>query len=210
MSKVYKNWALYPMSAWRWPDFSPQEMASRGDGELMIDELAMDRLQALRTKLGKPLIVNSAYRSEAHNKRVKGAKNSQHRLAKAFDIRMDNHNPHAFERAARECGFSGFGHYPKSGFMHIDIGPARRWNDGQWFPIGTATPAYQPEAKVETVKSALLKPEVLVSVPALVGSASAVAQGSGPVQWGIAGLLVVAALTIAAVVISRVLLVQRD
>lgn len=210
MSKFFKNWSLYPMSEWRWPDFSPQELACRGTGELLVDEASMEKLQALRTRLGKPLIVNSAYRSEAHNRKVKGAKNSQHRLAKAFDIRMDNHNPHHFERIARECGFTGFGHYPKSGFMHIDTGPARRWNDGSWFPAPGATPAYQPEAKVESVTSALLKPEVLVSVPALVGSATTVAQGNGPVQWGIAGLLVVAAVTIAAVVISRVLRVRRD
>ena len=208
--KVYKNWSLYPMSEWRWPAFSPQEMASRGDGELLIDPVAMDRLQALRIKLGKPLIINSAYRSEAHNRRLKGNKNSQHRLAKAFDVRMDNHNPQAFERAARECGFTGFGHYPKSGFMHIDIGPARRWNDGSWFPSAGATPSFQPEAKPATLVTELMKPEVLMSGGSILTGATAVAQGSGPVQFALAAVLVVAALVVGAIIIKRVFGGKRD
>lgn len=210
-NKVFKNWSLFPMSDWRWPSFSPQEMASRGDGELMIDAVAMDRLQALRTRLGKPLIINSAYRSEAHNRRVGGAKNSQHRLARAFDVRMDNHNPRAFERAARECGFTGFGHYPKSGFMHIDIGPARRWNDGAWFPIDPgATPSFQAEPKPATLVSEVLKPEVLMSGGSLITGATAVTQGSGPIQFALAGVLVVAALVVGALVLKRVFGGKRD
>jgi hypothetical protein len=45
---------------------------------------------------------------------------------------MTNHDPVAFEAAAREVGFLGFGFYPRSGFMHVDLGPARQW--GQRFP----------------------------------------------------------------------------
>ena len=50
----------------------------------------------------------------------------------AFDIAMANHDPEAFEAAARAIGFRGFGFYPRSGFMHIDLGPARSW--GKRFP----------------------------------------------------------------------------
>ena len=46
---------------------------------------------------------------------------------------MTNHEPAAFEAAARELGFLGFGFYPRSGFMHIDLGPARQW--GERFPV---------------------------------------------------------------------------
>jgi len=46
---------------------------------------------------------------------------------------MANHDPVAFEAAAREVGFLGFGFYPRSGFIHIDPGPARHW--GERFPI---------------------------------------------------------------------------
>jgi zinc D-Ala-D-Ala carboxypeptidase len=46
---------------------------------------------------------------------------------------MANHDPVAFEAAAREVGFLGFGFYPRSGFMHVDLGPARQW--GERFPV---------------------------------------------------------------------------
>ena len=46
---------------------------------------------------------------------------------------MANHAPVTFEAAAREVGFLGFGFYPRSGFMHIDLGPAREWGDR--FPV---------------------------------------------------------------------------
>ena len=45
----------------------------------------------------------------------------------AFDVLMSNHDPHKYEAAARAVGFTGFGYYPKSGFMHVDTGPARSW-----------------------------------------------------------------------------------
>jgi hypothetical protein len=116
-----------PESAWRWPNFSPAEIACRGTGKLLINEPALDKLQALRDRLGKPLIVRSAYRSPEHNSAVGGATRSKHLDGAAFDIAMANHDPVAFETAAREVGFLGFGFYPRSGFIHVDLGPARQW-----------------------------------------------------------------------------------
>ncbi len=59
---------------------------------------------------------------------------------------MANHDPVAFEAAAREVGFPGFGFYPRSGFMHVDLGPARQW--GERFPVReTAFAAETPPAR---------------------------------------------------------------
>ena len=55
-----------PAAAWRWPNFSPAEIACRGTGKLLVNESALDALQALRDHLGKPLIVRSTYRSTEH------------------------------------------------------------------------------------------------------------------------------------------------
>lgn len=60
----------------------------------------------------------------------------------AFDIAMANHDPGAFEAAARAVGFQGFGTYPRSGFMHIDLGPVRRW--GEPFPARPTPFATEP------------------------------------------------------------------
>lgn len=43
-------------------------------------------LDPLREKYGKPIIVNSGFRSELLNKKVNGAKNSQHTKGQAADI----------------------------------------------------------------------------------------------------------------------------
>jgi hypothetical protein len=103
----------------------------------------MDKLQSLRNRLGKPLIVRSGYRSPSHNRAVGGAPASKHMLGTAFDIAMSNHDPVTFAEAARAVGFLGFGTYPRSGFMHIDLGPARSW--GEPFPR-RATP-FVPETQ---------------------------------------------------------------
>jgi len=137
----YDHWRDVPESAWRWPNFSPAEIACRGTGQLKLHPEALDKLQALRDRLGKPLILRSAYRSPVHNRAVKGALQSKHMDGTAFDIAMANHDPVAFEAAAREVGFLGFGYYPRSGFMHIDLGPARVW--GAPFPARAV--AFAPE-----------------------------------------------------------------
>lgn len=124
---VYKHYNDFPKSEWKWKDFAPREIACRGDNNLAIDIISMNRLQSLRDMLGVPLVINSAYRSPTYNAKVGGAKSSQHLKAKAFDISMANHNPIEFERAARAVGFTGFGFYKRQGFMHIDTGPAREW-----------------------------------------------------------------------------------
>ena len=155
-TRFYRHWRDVPKDSWRWPNFSPAEIACRGTGAILIHEAALDRLQALRSRLGKPLIVNSAYRSPEHNARVRGAKRSKHLEGTAFDISMANHDPAVFEKAARTENFLGFGTYPRSGFMHIDLGPARRW--GEPFPPRSVPFAEEaPPAREALVGSRTMK-----------------------------------------------------
>jgi zinc D-Ala-D-Ala carboxypeptidase len=152
----YAHFRDVPESAWRWPSFSPAEIASRREGALRLNTEAMDKLQSLRNRLGKPLIVRSAYRSPAHNRAVGGAPASRHMLGTAFDIAMSNHDPATFAEAARDVGFLGFGTYPRSGFMHIDLGPARSW--GEPFPArATSFEAEVPPAREVLAESRTLK-----------------------------------------------------
>lgn len=160
--KEYTHWDKVDIAEFRrrWPNFSPQEIACKGTGSLKVNEQALNALQRLRTALGKPLILTSAYRSQRHNKNVGGAKNSQHLEGAAFDVRMENHDPEAFEKAARAAGFTGFGYYPNSGFMHIDIGPIRTW--GTPFPkrpmdapVFASEPEPRPAVATGTGRNAL-------------------------------------------------------
>ena len=124
------HWRDVSAADWRWPNFSPAEMASKGDGSLRLSRDAMDRLQALREALGIPMLITSAYRDPAHNRRVGGAKASYHMRGMAFDIRVDNIDPDRLIDTAKALGFRGFGTYPRQGFVHIDTREApARWGD---------------------------------------------------------------------------------
>jgi hypothetical protein len=200
MKKRYPHFSQVPMSDWRWKSFSPREIASKGEGEILIDDQALDKLQALRDALGKPLVLTSAYRSPAHNKRVGGAKNSRHMQGDAFDVRMENHDPHEFESAARTAGFTGFGYYPKSGFMHVDTGPARSWGT-PWPITATSWPAEtarQPE-KLSEDKDAQ------AAAGAGLAGVVAVAAEHLPVASGLLGTLAPTAQLVAVVVAAALL-----
>jgi len=152
----YNHWRDVPTARWRWKSFSPAEIACRGSGSLRIHEEALDKLQGLRDRLAKPLIVRSAYRSPEHNRAVGGATRSKHLDGAAFDIAMANHDPVTFEAAAREVGFLGFGFYRRSGFIHVDLGPARQW--GERFPVrATAFAAETPPAREVLADSRTMK-----------------------------------------------------
>ncbi len=154
--RTYRHFRDVPERDWRWKNFSPAEIACRGTGQLKLHPEALDKLQALRDRLGKPLIVRSAYRSPEHNRNVGGAQRSKHMDGTAFDIAMTNHDPAAFEAAARAVGFLGFGYYPRSNFMHIDLGPARQW--GERFPVRAAPFAAEtPPARETIAQSRTLK-----------------------------------------------------
>jgi zinc D-Ala-D-Ala carboxypeptidase len=141
--RSFRHFREVPDTLWRWPNFSHAEIACRGTGQLKLHPEALDKLQALRDRLGKPLILRSAYRSPEHNRAVGGAPSSKHMDGTAFDVAMANHDPVAFEAAARAVGFLGFGYYPRSGFIHIDLGPARVW--GERFPARAT--GFAPETR---------------------------------------------------------------
>ena len=180
----YEHYADVPAAGWRWSSFSPREIACKGTGKVLVNEDALDKLQALRERLGKPLILTSAYRSPEHNRRVGGAKNSKHMEGIAFDVRMDNHDPHEFEAAARAVGFTGFGYYPRSGFMHIDTGPARTW--GQPWPLTATAWPTEPPRQPESVRE---DRQAQAVAGASVAGAVAVAAEHLPVASGLLGQL---------------------
>ena len=53
---------------------------------LNLKDLCENILQPLRNAYGKPIIVNSGFRSPALNTAIKGSRNSQHTLGQAADI----------------------------------------------------------------------------------------------------------------------------
>lgn len=127
-----KNWSDPLTEPWLWPNFTPKEMASRGNGEVFIKYEALNKLQALRTAWGRPLTINSAYRDPAYNVKVGGATSSKHMEGMAFDISVVGWTAaekKEFKELAYSLGFKGFGGY--NSFIHVDIHSKRRWGQ-QW------------------------------------------------------------------------------
>lgn len=121
----YEHHDQVPASAWRWRYFTPREIASKGDGSILIDEDALDRLEYARKLVGLPFVILSAYRDPLHNAKVGGAPLSMHKQGKAFDIRLAGHDKAQLLKACQRAGFTGFGFY--STFLHVDTGKPRTW-----------------------------------------------------------------------------------
>ena len=72
--------------------FKEKEFACKCCGQLPplarenVKALVSEVLDSVREKLGMPIVVNSGYRCEKHNKDVGGVKNSQHLKGEAADL----------------------------------------------------------------------------------------------------------------------------
>lgn len=97
-----------------------------------LKELA-ENLQVLRDFIKEPvLITGSGYRTPSHNKKVGGAKESQHLTASGADINAKNYTPKDLAKviekliAEGKMKQGGIGIY--KGFVHYDIrGTKARW-----------------------------------------------------------------------------------
>ena len=99
-----------------------------------MDAGVLDVLAMLREQLDTPdpFLVVSGYRSPATNMRLylRGegvAKHSYHTKAMAVDLRSEGRSLEQVREAALSLQCGGVGYYPRSGFVHVDCGPIRRW-----------------------------------------------------------------------------------
>ncbi|MEW5920995.1 MAG: D-Ala-D-Ala carboxypeptidase family metallohydrolase [Bacillota bacterium] len=87
---------------------------------MVLHRELLERLQALREALGRPVIINSGYRNREHNAAAGGSPDSYHLRGMAADIRVPSMSPAELATAARQAGFRGIIVY--STFVHVDVG----------------------------------------------------------------------------------------
>lgn len=99
-----------------------------------LDPKLMDILWQLQQVTGSTDTweVISAYRSPETNKMLRSrssgvAKNSQHLLGTAIDVRLRGMELETLRDSARSLKLGGVGYYAKSDFVHVDTGRVRYW-----------------------------------------------------------------------------------
>jgi len=108
------------------PDFRLFEFESPDTGTVRLDPLLVDRLQALRDRVGRPVVITSGYRTMDHNRTIGGAPESLHLRGQAADIKVPGWDPEAVARADEAVGFGGIGVCPTH--VHVDVRPGKaRW-----------------------------------------------------------------------------------
>lgn len=119
-------------------NFQVKEYACNdGSNEILIDGELVVRDQALRDMYGVTTF-NSAYRTPEYNKRIGGAKNSQHIHGRATDTVCRGASPLEVAMTAEAWGMGGIGLYPT--FTHIDTRSGRaRWDNRSGKEIGVTT-----------------------------------------------------------------------
>jgi uncharacterized protein YcbK (DUF882 family) len=100
-----------------------------------FDPRLFDLLNDLTTSLGRPdaeISVICGYRTRSTNAYLRRrsrrvAKHSLHMEAEAIDIRVPGVSTRELQQAALALHRGGVGYYRRSQFVHVDVGPVRRW-----------------------------------------------------------------------------------
>ncbi|MGE0151143.1 MAG: DUF882 domain-containing protein [Reyranellaceae bacterium] len=99
-----------------------------------ISPQLLDLVVGLQRKLNTANSVHivSAFRSQETNDEMAAksrgvAKRSYHLDGMAIDLRVPGRGLNQVRGAALQLAGGGVGYYPRSNFVHVDVGPVRRW-----------------------------------------------------------------------------------
>ena len=111
--------------------FKVKEFACKdGSPVIFIDDYLVAVLDILRTKLGKPVIITSGYRTPEWNKKCDGAKYSYHMRGMAADIRVEGMNAKQLANKLNaiipeECGIIVY-----KNWVHFDVRTGKKYRKG--------------------------------------------------------------------------------
>jgi uncharacterized protein YcbK (DUF882 family) len=111
--------------------FKVREFACKdGSQVVFIDSYLVNTLDILRNQVGKPVYINSGYRTPTRNKEVGGAKYSYHMRGMAADIRVDGISPKEIANKLNkivpdECGIIVY-----ENWVHLDVRTGKKYRKG--------------------------------------------------------------------------------
>ena len=102
--------------------FKVKEFACKdGSQVVFIDEYLVSILDILRNQIGKPVHINSGYRTPTRNKAVGGAKYSYHMRGMAADIRVNGMNAKELANKLNEIVPDECGIIVYNSWVHFDV-----------------------------------------------------------------------------------------
>lgn len=106
----------------------------RTEETIPINKALLNLLYSISTSLDRPIRFHivSGYRSPEtnatlHKKSRYVASRSLHMQGKAVDIRIPHFNTRWLRNVCMKLNSGGVGYYPRSDFVHVDIGDVRHW-----------------------------------------------------------------------------------
>lgn len=111
------NWNKYP-------NFSKKEFDCSHTGANGMQEVFLEKLQALRTEYGKPMNITSGYRHPTHPIEARKGTAGMHSQGLACDIGCWSDEAYKIVELAYKHGFRGIGvsQSPKGArFVHLDL-----------------------------------------------------------------------------------------
>ncbi len=131
-SGVYWRNGVYDQSALQRMNWVLRD--HRTNKSIDMEQSLFDLLFAVNKRLGSNVTfeVISAYRAPETNamrhRQSRGvARNSRHMSGQAIDVRVDGKSPTGLAELVASMQEGGVGLYRRSGFVHVDVGPVRRW-----------------------------------------------------------------------------------
>lgn len=126
-------------------NFSEKELACHHCGVNGVQQELLDVLETFRAAVGRPVVIDDAYRCPVHNAAVGGAPLSEHVRGIAADISVPGMTAAQLEATARRIpAIHGIGRDDHFGYIHIDT----RETAAQWCYATqgelTKTVAYYP------------------------------------------------------------------
>lgn len=110
-----------------WKHFTLEEFKCKHCDRNLIEKDFVDKLDALRETLGRPLRVTSGYRCPDHNQKVSTTgRDGPHTTGRAVDLAVDGVTAFKLVQLAIQAGFTGIGVQQKgiNRFIHLDDLPA--------------------------------------------------------------------------------------
>lgn len=111
--------------------FKVKEFSCRdGSQVVFIDDYLVSILDILRNKIGKPVIINSGYRTPEWNAKCSGAKYSYHMRGMAADIRVNGISPKELANKLNEIVPDECGIIVYNAWVHFDVRSGKKYRKG--------------------------------------------------------------------------------